>query len=216
MVYRLSLEDKGFPDPELAEREEPYNGLLAVGGDLSAERLLNAYRSGIFPWYEEGGPILWWSPDPRFVLFPSKLHVSRSLERVLKKGKYEFTFDTEFEAVMKECGRSVPGRERTWITEEMVEAYVELHRMGCAHSVEARLDGKLVGGLYGVSVGRVFCGESMFSREPDASKAAFVAMVRRLEAGGTVLIDCQVWTDYLASFGAEMIPRKEFLENLRS
>lgn len=202
-----------FPDVSLA-LEEP-NGLLAVGGSLEPDCLLAAYRRGIFPWYEAGQPILWWSPDPRLVLFPERLHVSRSLRKVLRRGAYQVSFDRDFEGVMRACSapRARDGAG-TWITADMIEAYVRLHRLGYAHSVEAWRDGVLAGGLYGVALGRVFFGESMFHRSSDASKAAFVALVRRLQALGFVMIDCQMQTAHLMSLGAETLPRRRFTELL--
>ncbi len=209
--YWLSPNDPDdFPDVELALRDP--DGLLAVGGDLSVERLLAAYRRGIFPWYSEEQPILWWSPDPRSVLFPDKLHVSRSLRRTLRQGRFEVTLDREFAAVIQACSEPRPGQPGTWITGEMQEAYLGLHQAGHAHSVETWLDGKLVGGLYGVAIGRVFFGESMFSRVSDASKVAFVYLVRHLQQHGFELIDCQIQTPHLDSLGAELIPRSRFTE----
>ena len=200
-----------FPPPWLAEPE----GLLAVGGDLSVERLLLAYRMGIFPWYTEGMPILWWSTDPRLVLFPQELKVSRSLRQTIKKSFFDITFDRDFPAAIKACAETQRhGQEGTWITPEMMEAYIALHKAGHAHSVESWQDGKLVGGLYGVSLGRVFFGESMFALVSDASKVAFVSLVKRLRESGYALIDCQQTTAHLMSFGAREIPRQEFLELL--
>lgn len=196
-----------FPPVELAEPD----GLLAVGGDLSVERLLLAYRSGIFPWYE-GDHILWWSPDPRFVLYPSKLQVSKSMQQLVRKQTFRFTVNTAFDEVISSC-RSIgrKGQDGTWITPAVREAYIALHRLGIAHSAEAWQGEELVGGLYGVRVGNVFCGESMFSKVSNASKFAFIEYVRQLEQSGVQLIDCQVYTEHLASLGAEMIPRKEFI-----
>jgi leucyl/phenylalanyl-tRNA---protein transferase len=200
-----------FPAPHHAEP----NGLIAVGGDLRPERLLLAYRSGIFPWYEDGLPILWHSPDPRCVLLPEELHVPRSLQKQLRRGVYDVRFDTCFVDVMRRCGEvSRPNQKGTWITDEMLDAYVELHRRGYAHSAESFVDGRLVGGLYGVCLGHVFFGESMFSEEPDASKVAFVVLVEHLMRLGVTLIDCQVRTDHLARFGAVMWQRRRFLTEL--
>ena len=211
-VLKPGSTDLRFPPVELASPE----GLLAVGGDLRAERLLEAYRHGIFPWYNPGQPILWWSPDPRAVLFPAKLRVSRSLGKTLRRKKFEVTLDTAFREVMEQC--AAPRDDRpghgTWITPEMIEAYCMLHERGLAHSVESRLDGKLVGGLYGVALGSVFFGESMFSRATDASKVAFVQLVRQLAAWGFDFIDCQLPSAHLSSLGAEAIRRREFLERL--
>jgi len=202
-----------FPDPSLAEPD----GLLAVGGDLSPERLVAAYALGIFPWFSEGTPILWWSPDPRLVLLPAELHVPRSLARTLRRGTFTFTADRAFEEVMRRCsGTPRPGQDGTWITGDMVEAYVRLHALGLAHSFEAWEDGELAGGLYGVSLGAAFFGESMFSARADASKAAFVRSVGWLAARGVELVDCQVRTEHLVRFGARELPRPEFLERLAS
>ncbi|PIE68102.1 MAG: leucyl/phenylalanyl-tRNA--protein transferase [Deltaproteobacteria bacterium] len=200
-----------FPPPHLAIEE----GLLAVGGDLRVERLLLAYRNGIFPWYSPGEPILWWSPDPRLVLYPEALHVSRSLRRTINQKQFKITFDQDFKAVIRACAATKRSYgEGTWITEEMQAAYTELHRQGHAHSVEAWQNDHLVGGLYGVAIGRAFFGESMFSRVSNASKVAFVVFVESLKRSGVKLIDCQVKTDHLARFGAREIPRKLFLEQL--
>ncbi|NUO53863.1 MAG: leucyl/phenylalanyl-tRNA--protein transferase [Polyangiaceae bacterium] len=209
-VYRLDRR-LIFPKPELAER----SGLLAVGGDLSPERLVLAYEMGIFPWYEEGLPILWHSPDPRYVLLAPKLHVPKSLEKSIRREDYEVRTDERFRDVMEACGEVPrPGQTGTWITPEMIDAYVKLHELGLAHSAEAYVDGELVGGLYGVSIGRVFFGESMFARAPDASKVAFVTLVRNLMAWGIDLVDCQVRTDHLERFGAEAWPRSRYLTEL--
>ncbi|MEQ6342163.1 MAG: leucyl/phenylalanyl-tRNA--protein transferase [Gammaproteobacteria bacterium] len=214
-----------FPPVEYAFREP--NGLLAAGGDLAPARLITAYRSGIFPWYNEGQPILWWSPDPRVVLFPSHLKVSRSLRKTLKKREFNVTLDTAFRQVMQACAAPrTHGRKTapafpalppsmavdggTWITDEMLDAYCRLHELGIAHSVEAWRGDELVGGLYGVAIGRVFFGESMFSRVTDASKVAFVHLVRQLERWGYAVIDCQVGSSHLQSLGAEDISRADF------
>jgi leucyl/phenylalanyl-tRNA--protein transferase len=197
-----------FPDPALAEPD----GLLAVGGDLSPPRLLAAYASGIFPWYDERSPILWWSPDPRLVLVPGELHVSRSLARTLRRGAFRVTADSAFEKVIRRCaGKPRKGQRGTWITEEMIDAYVELHRLGFAHSFEAWRGGRLAGGLYGVSLGSIFFGESMFADAPDASKAAFARGVEWLASRGVSLVDCQVRTEHLVSLGAREMPRRAFL-----
>jgi leucyl/phenylalanyl-tRNA--protein transferase len=201
-----------FPDVALALRDP--DGLLAVGGDLSVRRLLAAYRQGIFPWYSAGQPILWWSPDPRAVLFPDKLHVSRSLARVLRQGRFEVTFDQDFAAVIQRCSEPRADDQGTWITTEMQQAYIDLHAAGHAHSVEAWLNGELVGGVYGVSIGKVFFGESMFSRVSNASKVAFVTLVHQLRAWDFGLIDCQIQSEHLARFGAELIPRQRFVQLL--
>lgn len=210
-MFLLGDDPEAFPPPERADR----SGLLAVGGDLRPRRLLAGYRRGIFPWYSEGQPILWHSPDPRFVLLPERLHVPRSLEKVLRRQTYSLRADTAFDAVVEACAEAPrPGQDGTWITSEMRAAYGALHRMGQAHSVEAWKEEQLVGGMYGVAVGRLFFGESMFSRAPDASKAAFVAAARALFAAGCLLIDCQVETEHLARFGAEEVPRRRFLQLL--
>ncbi len=210
-VYRLD-ERLVFPPPEEAEPD----GLLAVGGDLSAQRLLLAYAEGIFPWYEDGLPILWHSPDPRMVMRPDALRVPRSLAKRARQEPYALRLDTAFAEVVKHCAETPrPGQRGTWITDEMREAYVELHRLGFAHCAEAWQDGRLVGGLYGVSLGSAFFGESMFALATDASKLCFVALVRQLERWGFDLIDCQVHTDHLARFGASEWPRSRFLDALR-
>jgi len=197
-----------FPPLRAALRDP--NGLLAAGGDLSPERLIAAYRRGIFPWYGADDPILWWSPDPRTVLYPDELHVGRTLGKTLRKGHYRITMDHAFAEVIRECGAPRAGHAGTWITDEMRQAYCLLHRRGLAHSVEAWHGEHLVGGLYGVALGRMFYGESMFSRMSDASKVAFVHLVRRLQEWKFGLIDCQMRTDLLASFGAREIPRTLF------
>ena len=209
-VFTLT-ERLSFPPPYLAIKE----GLLAVGGDLSVDRLLLAYRSGIFPWYADGEPILWWSPDPRLVLFPDELKISKSLRKVIRQGRFQITFNQHFEAVITGCAETKRAYgEGTWITDEMKSAYIDLHREGYAHSVEAWQDGRLVGGLYGVAIDRVFFGESMFTRVSDASKVAFVTLVKTLGELNFAVIDCQVKTDHLIRFGAREIPRKRFLEYL--
>jgi leucyl/phenylalanyl-tRNA--protein transferase len=200
--------------PALARALRRPNGLLAAGGDLSAERLLRAYRHGIFPWYGEGEPILWWSPDPRMVLFPGELRISRSLRKVLRKGTFAVSADTAFEAVIEGCSGPRAGQPGTWITADMKQAYCRLHRLGVAHSVETWQHGRLAGGLYGVALGHAFFGESMFSRATDASKIALVRLVRQLHAWGFGMIDCQMRTELLASFGAREIPRSEFTRRL--
>jgi leucyl/phenylalanyl-tRNA--protein transferase len=200
-----------FPRPELAEP----SGLLAVGGDLRPERLVAAYAAGIFPWYSEGSPILWHSPDPRMVLRAEDLLVGRTLEKNLRRRLYEVRLDTAFRAVIEACAAAPrPGQDGTWITADMIEAYVALHQRGVAHSAEAWQDGELVGGLYGVSLGGAFFGESMFARAPDASKVAFVTLVRQLMRWGIELVDCQVRTPHLERFGATSWPRARFLAAL--
>lgn len=197
-----------FPDVEHALVEP--DGLLAVGGDLKPERLLYAYRNGIFPWYGPDQPILWWSPDPRLVLFPGQLHISRSLARTLRRRHFTVTLDTAFEQVISECAAPRPGQAGTWITPEMQAAYIRMHELGHAHSVECWQQGRLAGGLYGLAMGRVFFGESMFTRVADASKVGFVTLVRELQRRDYRLIDCQVHTGHLESLGAIMLPRREF------
>jgi len=209
-VFRLT-DALNFPPISLAEPD----GLLAVGGDLSPERLLLAYRLGIFPWYSEHTPILWWSPDPRLVLFPGELKVSKSLLRVIGKSVFTVTFDRAFAEVVKRCAEVRRKRgEGTWIVPEMVDAYLRLHGLGYAHSVESWHQGELVGGLYGVILGKIFYGESMFTQKTDASKVAFVHLVERLRRLDFHLIDCQVATGHLIRFGAREIPRHEFLRIL--
>ncbi len=199
-----------FPHPDLALTEP--DGLLAVGGDLSPQRIINAYMNGIFPWYSDGQPILWWSPNPRAVLFPDKLHVSRSLKKVISKNIYRTTLDQAFEQVIENCAQTPrKDQEGTWITDEIAQAYIRLHQLGIAHSAECWLEDKLVGGLYGIALGRIFFGESMFSHRSNASKVAFVHLLDELKKADYALIDCQVTTEHLLSLGAEEIPRNQFL-----
>ena len=186
------------------------NGLLAAGADLSIARLLDAYRQGIFPWFADQDPILWWSPDPRMVLVPDEIKISRSLGKTLRNTRYEVRFDTSFRSVMQACAEPREDRAGTWITAEMIDAYVDLHESGWAHSVETWIDGRLAGGLYGVAIGRMFYGESMFMHKRDASKIALVHLVRRLHRDGYGLVDCQMATDHLASLGAREISRAQF------
>jgi leucyl/phenylalanyl-tRNA--protein transferase len=213
-MFRLSENpsDLRFPPVDLSTPE----GLLAVGGDLRPERLLEAYRHGIFPWYNDDQPILWWSPDPRTVLFPEKLHISRSLKRSLRPGLFSVTLDRRFRDVMQHCAGPRPQYPDggTWITEEMLDAYTKLHEQGYAHSVETWQEGQLVGGLYGVALGNAFFAESMFTRVPDASKVALVSLVRQLQAWDFRIIDCQQASPHVLRFGAEEIPRREFLDHL--
>jgi leucyl/phenylalanyl-tRNA--protein transferase len=211
-MVRLSQTDLRFPPVERASPE----GLLAVGGDLRPERLLEAYRRGIFPWFNEDRQILWWSPDPRAVLFPEKLHIPRSLKRSLRPGRFAVTLDTCFRTVMEQCAGPRPQYPGggTWITPSMVEAYVRLHELGHAHSVETWREGELVGGLYGVALGGAFFGESMFTRLPDASKVALVRLIEQVRAWGFVLFDCQQSSPHVMSLGAEEISRKDFIARL--
>ena len=203
------------PFPPVSRALTSPNGLLCAGGILTPEKLIEAYSQAIFPWFSEGDPILWWSPDPRMVLFPEELKVSRSLRKTVARGRFETRFDTRFREVMEACAQPRDGQGGTWIVPEMVQAYTGLHELGFAHSVESWLDGRLVGGLYGVSLGRAFFGESMFSRETDASKVALVRLVERLRERGCRVIDCQQATAHLASLGAREIPRKEFAKLVR-
>ena len=197
-----------FPPIDSALAEP--NGLLAAGGGLSPERVVGAYRRGIFPWYSEGQPVLWWSPDPRMVLFTAEFRVRRSLAKRVRQHRFEIRLDTAFERVIRACAEPRPGQDGTWITESMIRTYVALHRRGVAHSVEAWRDGELAGGLYGIALGRVFFGESMFARETDASKVALVHLVAKLGRDGVPLVDCQQETTHLAGFGARPISRLAF------
>jgi leucyl/phenylalanyl-tRNA--protein transferase len=206
-------EEQPFPNPERALTEP--DGLLAVGGSLSPARLLRAYRQGIFPWYSDGQPILWWSPDPRTVLFPKHIKISRSLRKTLKKGLFSVTMDKNFADVVESCSEPRQGQVGTWITTDIQAAYTQLHRLGYAHSVEVWHKDYLVGGLYGIAIGRVFYCESMFSRMNDASKVALVHLCRYLERCQFALIDCQMHTSHLISLGAKNIPRRNFLTLLR-
>lgn len=210
-VFQLT-DDLIFPPPTLADAD----GLLAVGGDLSTDRLLLAYRLGIFPWYSEGNPILWWSPDPRLILYPQEFHVSRSLRKIIRQRRFHITMDTAFEEVITACAQ-IPRRHEdgTWILDEMQQAYIALHHWGYAHSVEAWQGGKLAGGLYGVSLGNCFFGESMFSRRSNASKVALHALVEYARSQRFAFIDCQVTTDHLLRLGAREIPRRQFLFELQ-
>lgn len=201
-----------FPPAEEATEE----GLLAVGGDLSLQRLLLAYRSGIFPWFNEDDPLLWWCPDPRFVLFPEELKISKSMKQVMKRQQFEFRFNTAFHQVISQCSKTKrTEQEGTWISQDIIDAYTQLHETGYAVSAEAWYDGQLAGGLYGIRMGKVFFGESMFSHQSNASKFAFIQYVQQLQSEGTRLIDCQVYTAHLESLGARMIERSDFLEQLR-
>ena len=203
------------PFPPLALALAEPNGLLCAGGDLSPQRILEAYRNGIFPWYSPGEPILWWSPNPRMVLVPTELKISRSLRRTLRAGNYQIRLDSDFPAVIRACARTRrKGQAGTWISGEMQAAYCALHELGFAHSVETRLDDKLIGGLYGLAIGKMFYGESMFSHATDASKIALAHLCRHLDAQRFGLIDCQMNTQHLASLGAHEIPRSEFIARL--
>lgn len=211
-VFQLSKDNIGFPPPELADP----GGILAFGGDLSPERLLLAYQMGIFPWYNEEDPILWWSPDPRFVLFPNELKVSKSMRPYFNQKKFELTCDQAFEEVIRDCQAPRDGQHfGTWITEDMVNAYNRLHELGYAHSVEVWQNGEMVGGLYGIALGKCFFGESMFSKVSNASKFGFIILTQKLEKLGFWLIDCQQQTGHLESLGARAIPRRDFLEILK-
>ena len=209
-VYRLPKELE-FPSPTHADSD----GLLAIGGDLSPKRLLKAYRLGIFPWYNADEPIYWWSPDPRSIIAPSNVHISQRLARVIRSKRYTISYDTVFDTVIEQCAQSRRTSQKgTWITPAMQEAYSTLHLMGNAHSIESWNDGKLVGGLYGISIGGVFFGESMFSHQTDASKVAFASLAQQLHLWGFDLIDCQVHSKHLAQFGAQPLPRELFLKQL--
>ena len=208
-IYRLS-KDLIFPHPSLAEED----GLLAVGGDLSAQRLLLAYTNGIFPWFSEDEPILWWSPDPRFIVYPKDIKISKSMKKLFKKNTFKITFDTCFRDVISNCS-NVRKETGTWITKEMIDAYCKLHEIGFAHSVETWYENRLVGGLYGIIIGKCFFGESMFSTMDNSSKAAFITLGKVLSQKEFLMIDCQVHTSHLESLGAVHISREEFLELLK-
>lgn len=212
-VQWLDPDRPDFPPLSSALREP--NGLLAVGGDLEPQRLLAAYQAGVFPWYEDPQPILWWSPDPRAVLQPTDVHVSRSLRKTLNRNVFRISFDTAFRRVISGCASLNQTRTGTWITREMMNAYIHMHELGWAHSVEVWRDQSLVGGLYGIGIGQMFYGESMFSRESNASKVALVSLCRKLESIGVELIDCQVGNPHLYSMGARDIPRQTFSEQLQ-
>ncbi len=205
-IYRL-IEEHIFPAVQEAE-----DGIVAIGGDLHADRLMLAYRSGIFPWYNSGEPIVWWSPDPRCVLFPEKLHISRSMKKILNRDEFKVTYNLDFESVIENCQRTPrKGQQGTWITKEMKEAYLNLHQLGFAMSIEVWNGDALVGGMYGVDLGTVFCGESMFSLESNASKVGLISFMKMFQDRGGRLLDCQVYNDHLASLGAEEISREDFL-----
>lgn len=211
----ITLLHENTPFPAVTQAMRQPNGLLAAGGDLAPERLLDAYRHGIFPWFSAGDPILWWSPDPRMVLFPDAFKVSNSLGKTLRRGQYEVRSDSAFEQVMRACASPRDGQNGTWIQEDMIEAYVRLHHLGHAHSIETWIDGQLAGGLYGVSIGRMFYGESMFSYRSDASKIALAHLTAQLKRWNFGMIDCQMNTPHLASLGAREIPRSEFIARLQ-
>jgi len=208
------IESPSDPFPPVGTALKDPNGLLAAGGELSTERLLSAYRRGIFPWYNPGEPILWWSPDPRCVITAERLHISRSMRKRLRRRDYEITFDQAFTEVIEACAAPRDDEAGTWISREMKHAYLTLHADGHAHSVEVWINGELAGGLYGVAIGKVFFGESMFSRQRDASKIAFIGLVEQLRNWGYALIDCQVTNSHLLSLGAYEIPRSTFLQHL--
>ena len=208
----IESDQAGFPPVEQALTDP--DGLLVAGGDLKTSRLLDAYRNGIFPWYEQGQPILWWSPDPRLVLRPSQLKVSRSLGKLIRRGNYQFSFDQNFPAVIRHCAEHRSDSTGTWITDEMEAAYTEMYRRGFAHSVEVWSQARLVGGLYGIALGRVFFGESMFRLQDNTSKLALVFLVKQLQLWDYQLIDCQVSSDHLKKLGAEEISRAEFVRQL--
>ncbi len=211
-VFWLYDDEYSFPDSALASPE----GLLAVGGDLAPERLLEAYKQGVFPWYNEDDPILWWSPDPRFVLFPAELRVSKSMRPYFNQPKFQISFDQSFEQVMRACRQTKRANQMgTWINEDMIRAYTDLYAMGHAHSVEVWQEGQLVGGLYGISLGKFFFGESMFSRVSNASKFGFISLVQWLQARDFQLIDCQQETTHLTSLGARAISRSDFIASLQ-
>lgn len=199
-----------FPSPEIASEE----GIVAYGYDLTPERLLEAYQNGIFPWYNEEEPVLWWSPNPRFVLFPEKLHISKNIKKLLRKNIYQVTYNQRFEEVIRNCA-SIPRKDQdgTWIHPEMIATYTQLHQLGCAHSVEVWYDNQLVGGLYGIKMGDIFCGESMFSKESNASQVGFITFLQQHTE--IKLVDCQVYSEYLEKLGAEEISRTQFLEIIR-
>ena len=212
MYHAVALLDERlrFPDVEDALPD----GLLAIGGDLSTERLILAYRNGIFPWFDDDTP-MWWSPDPRFVLFPEELKVSKSMKQLIKKNAFDFSVDSNFKDVITNCQKTLRrDQDGTWITEDVRNAYIQLHEIGYAHSAETWHEGKLVGGLYGIRMGKAFFGESMFSHQSNASKYAFIKMVQLLKEEGVQLIDCQVHTNHLESLGARMIPRVEFITRI--
>ncbi len=214
MIPWLHPHNFQFPNPSDALSEP--NGLLAAGGDLSPSRLIKAYQNGIFPWFNEDDPILWWSPDPRCILHPDKIHISKSMKKVIRKGDFSFTFDHAFSDVIEACAGTRQETTGTWISPEIQAAYLKLHHLGVAHSVEVWREGSLIGGLYGLAMGKLFFGESMFSYQENASKIAFIALSRQLLEWGYPLIDCQIHNPHLQSLGAEHIPRSVFLDYIKS
>lgn len=212
--HKYSLIKEAYPFPNVEEATE--EGIVAMGGDLSSGRLISAYTQGMFPWFSEDDPILWWSPDPRFVLFPKDIKVSKSMRPLFNQKKFEVTYNTCFKEVIRQCG-SIKRKDQdsTWITEEMLEAYIELHNLGIAQSVEVWSNKKLVGGLYGLKIENIFYGESMFSLIPNSSKFGFISYVQKLKEEGVKLIDCQIYTNHLKSLGAKEIPRREFIDILK-
>ena len=214
-IRMISLLHENTPFPPIEQALRKPNGLLAVGGSLSTQRLLEAYRHGIFPWFNAAEPILWWSPDPRMVLVPQEIKISRSLQKILRNMDYEVRADSAFEQVMCACAAPRAGQSGTWIQQDMIKAYTKLHQMGMAHSVEVWVDNELAGGLYGVSIGRMFYGESMFSHRPNASKIALAHLCAQLQRWSYGMIDCQMNTPHLASLGAREIPRTEFILRLQ-
>lgn len=209
MIFRLNLDDDRFPDPSLAEED----GLLAVGGDLRPSRLIAAYQNGIFPWYQHDGMFFWYAPHERFVLFPGELHLSKSMRQVIRSGRFTVTRNQAFKQVIEACAQQPrPGQDGTWIDPDMQHAYIALHEAGYAHSLETWVDGELVGGLYGIVIGTVFCGESMFSLASNASKVAFAHLCL---SGEFSLVDCQIYSEHLASLGARMVPREDYMAHLK-
>ncbi|QQT28091.1 leucyl/phenylalanyl-tRNA--protein transferase [Sphingobacterium spiritivorum] len=210
MIFQLDDQDLSFPHPKYAEED----GLLAVGGDLSPDRLLLAYSNGIFPWFSDDSPILWYAPHERFVIFPEKLKVSKSMKQILRKAEFKVTLNTAFEQVIRQCAKiERKDQDGTWITADMIDAYIRLHPSGYAHAIEVWQDGQLVGGLYGVLIGQVFCGESMFSKVPNASK---IALIHLFQFFDLKFVDCQFHTDHLASMGGEMISQEDYLNILNT
>lgn len=216
MITQLDSSDpsQGFPDIELALKDP--NGLLAIGGDLTPQRLIRAYQNGIFPWYSADSPIMWWSPNPRMILLPDQFQPSRSLRKILRRGDFTITCDLAFDQVIRACAEPRDEEQGTWITQQMINAYNQLHALGIAHSIEAWNNKQLVGGLYGVSIGQVFFGESMFSRKSNASKAALATFMQSARSWNYQLVDCQVYSDHLASLGAISLPRKRFKRLLKT